>query len=69
MQRCTGTVFLTGYPVGKAICMSPQMERAAGYILTCPSGGNCANMKAQQTAPAKAKKAGRSRKETDRTCM
>lgn len=54
VQRCTGTVFLTGYPVRKAICMSPQMERAAGYILTCPSGGNCANMKAQQTAPAKA---------------
>mgnify|MGYP000052379392 FL=1 len=62
VQRCTGTVFLTGYPVGKAICMSPQMERAAGYILTCPSGGNCANMKAQQTAPAKAEK-GRQKQE------
>ena len=45
------------------------MEKAAGDILTCPSGGNCANMKATQTAPAKVKKAGRSRKETDRTCM
>ena len=42
--------------------MSPQMERAAGYILTCPSGGNCANMKAQQTAPAKAEK-GRQKQE------
>mgnify|MGYP003247385302 CR=1 FL=1 len=42
--------------------MSPQMERAAGYILTCPSGGNCANMKAQQTAPAKAGK-GRQKQE------
>ena len=62
VQRCTGTVFLTGYPVRKAICMSPQMERAAGYILTCPSGGNCANMKAQQTAPAKAEK-GRQKQE------
>ena len=38
------------------------MERAAGYILTCPSGGNCANMKAQQTAPAKAEK-GRQKQE------
>ena len=62
VQRCNGTVFLTGYPVRKAICMSPQMERAAGYILTCPSGGNCANMKAQQTAPAKAEK-GRQKQE------
>lgn len=62
VQRCTGTVFLTGYPVRKAICMSPQMERAAGYILTCPSGGNCANMKVQQTAPAKAEK-GRQKQE------
>lgn len=62
VQRCTGTVFLTEYPVRKAICMSPQMERAAGYILTCPSGGNCANMKAQQTAPAKAEK-GRQKQE------
>lgn len=62
VQRCTGTVFLTGYPVRKAICMSPQMEKAAGYILTCPSGGNCANMKAQQTAPAKAEK-GRQKQE------
>lgn len=62
MQRCTGTVFLTGYPVRKAICMSPQMEKAAGYILTCPSGGNCVNMKAQQTAPAKAEK-GRQKQE------
>lgn len=62
VQRCTGTVFLIGYPVRKAICMSPQMERAAGYILTCPSGGNCANMKAQQTAPAKAEK-GRQKQE------
>ncbi len=62
VQRCTGTVFLTGYPVRKAICMSPQMERAAGYILTCPSGGNCANMKAQKTAPAKAEK-GRQKQE------
>lgn len=62
VQRCTGTVFLTGYPVRKAICMSPQMERAAGYILTCPSGGNCANMKAQQTALAKAEK-GRQKQE------
>lgn len=62
VQRCTGTVFLTGYPVRKAICMSSQMERAAGYILTCPSGGNCANMKAQQTAPAKAEK-GRQKQE------
>lgn len=62
VQRCTGTVFLTGYPVRKAICMSLQMEGAAGYILTCPSGGNCANMKAQQTAPAKAGK-GRQKQE------
>lgn len=62
VQRCTGTVFLTGYPVRKAICMSPQMEKAAGYILTCPSGGNCANMEAQQTAPAKAEK-GRQKQE------
>lgn len=62
VQRCTGTVFLTGYPVRKAICMLTQMERAAGYILTCPSGGNCANMKAQQTAPAKAEK-GRQKQE------
>lgn len=62
VQRCTGTVFLTGNPVGKAICMPSQMERAAGYILTCPSGGNCANMKAQQTAPAKAEK-GRQKQE------
>ena len=62
VQRCTGTVFLTGYPVGKTICMPSQMEKAAGYILTCPSGGNCANMKAQQTAPAKAEK-GRQKQE------